>query len=732
MRKVIALLLLSTTAYGQQVISLLPAGYDGTKVKYVQHEKVIKDIFNRRPFELEITVEDVTLQLTRSFVFSDDFTTNLKINQKDIPLTYRGKVKGEENSRASVTILDKDIRGSYSYRGENYFFSPEEELHNALPAMNKSFDCRAEEISQPTQVPQKITGSVNLPCIGIRLEVDKDVFDKFKTESNLTGFIVGVWNEVFYLYEREGITLYLNEVFIHKDKEMYDCNDSYDCLKMIGQTVKSGVKSDLTQLWKLSSSASGGIAWLPGICSNPPYRTSYAGIDANYQVFPNSSWTVMVVAHELGHNLGSHHTHACKWNGDNTAIDGCYTTEGNCGNPGRPSEGGTIMSYCHLTSVGINFNLGFGDQPGDVIRRTVAVMPCISDKCSAEPECIDVDIQVKYDFYPTEISWKIKDSKGDIVEDSGTHGKDLAGAFVSKQICLPKGCYTLELTDTEGDGLVSSADKCQIYGYFKLSDPYKDLVKTSSWGYIREYDICIGEESMGQCEYINFDTRNVISYTIQDRGMAITNGNEIEVKNNGWKAIRFPYKVTRNTIIEFDFYSEKEAEIHAIGLDTGIVRLNPLRSVQVFGTQRWGYQDNNNYESGWKSYRVAIGEQYYRYKKSYIGDMKYMFFLADDDKRVGGNSIFRNIRVYENGQCQTTDIVDFLWHSSRSVPVFPNPADDRINLPDGLGKGYRIHNSMGEVVASGVNDGSSIDVSHLIAGNYYIASDGKYAKIIIH
>ena len=112
--------------------------------------------------------------------------------------------------------------------------------------------------------------------------------------------------------------------------------------------------------------------------------------------------------------------------------------------------------------------------------------------------------------------------------------------------------------------------------------------------------------------------------------------------------------------------------------------------------------------------------------------MKYMFFLADDDKRVGGNSIFRNIRVYENGQCQTTDIVDFLWHSSRSVPVFPNPADDRINLIDGLGKGYRIHNSMGEVVASGVNDGSSIDVSYLIAGNYYIASDGKYAKIIIH
>ena len=144
MRKVLFFLLLSATAYSQQVISLMPATYDGTKVKYVQHEKVIKDIFNRRPFELEITVDDVTLELTRSFVFGDDFTINLKINQKDIPLTYRGKVKGAENSRTSVTILDKDIRESYSYKGENYFFSPEEELYNALHEMNKPFDCLVE------------------------------------------------------------------------------------------------------------------------------------------------------------------------------------------------------------------------------------------------------------------------------------------------------------------------------------------------------------------------------------------------------------------------------------------------------------------------------------------------------------------------------------------------------------------------------------------------------------
>ena len=84
----------------------------------------------------------------------------------------------------------------------------------------------------------------------------------------------------------------------------------------------------------------------------------YAGINSSYADVPTYSWTVDVIAHELGHLFGSQHTHACVWNGNNTAIDGCYTTEGNCGNPGEPNKG-TIMSYCHL-GPGKDLSLGFG------------------------------------------------------------------------------------------------------------------------------------------------------------------------------------------------------------------------------------------------------------------------------------------------------------------------------------------------------------------------------------
>ena len=57
----------------------------------------------------------------------------------------------------------------------------------------------------------------------------------------------------------------------------------------------------------------------------------------------------MVCSHEIGHNIGSHHTHWCGWPGG--AIDNCADVEGSC--PNNPvAQVGTIMSYCHTTSSG--------------------------------------------------------------------------------------------------------------------------------------------------------------------------------------------------------------------------------------------------------------------------------------------------------------------------------------------------------------------------------------------
>jgi hypothetical protein len=97
------------------------------------------------------------------------------------------------------------------------------------------------------------------------------------------------------------------------------------------------------------------------------------------------------MTHEMGHSLGSPHTHACAWNGNNTPIDWCgptampaiITNEGlTCTSTVLPTSG-TIMSYCHLMSgIGINFSNGFGAQPAALIRNTIDSKPCLGTNCT--------------------------------------------------------------------------------------------------------------------------------------------------------------------------------------------------------------------------------------------------------------------------------------------------------------------------------------------------------------
>jgi hypothetical protein len=124
----------------------------------------------------------------------------------------------------------------------------------------------------------------------------------------------------------------------------------------VWNTTYAGVTRALAMMLsgKQPNGGASGIAWVNTLCGKY-YGTSFS------QVYTTgttpSSGDILVVAHELGHNFGSPHTHCYS-----TPVDNCYNAESGCfaGTKSCPaaqtingvtSVTGTLMSYCHLSGL---------------------------------------------------------------------------------------------------------------------------------------------------------------------------------------------------------------------------------------------------------------------------------------------------------------------------------------------------------------------------------------------
>ncbi len=184
------------------------------------------------------------------------------------------------------------------------------------------------------------------------------------------------------------------------------------------------INADLGQLLTYGGSARGGLAYVGTLCY-PSYSFSYANINDTYAEFPTYSWTVMVMAHELGHNLGSQHTQWCGWQGG--PIDNCARAEGSCTTVGpAPVDGGTIMSYCMGSPYGVKFSNGFGPLPGGVIRNMVSSSNCLASICAStvSPNIKNVTLtSAELEWAPVSdaVSYKVEYKKpSDTIWTSGT------------------------------------------------------------------------------------------------------------------------------------------------------------------------------------------------------------------------------------------------------------------------------------------------------------------------
>jgi PKD repeat protein len=392
----------------QHLAAPLDAGNYVKKADYlILEDSYVVEIKKERPniLVLDLPIEGQTyqVQLYKKEVTTQSYQVKAAsgaVTQKSKSVFYRGIVKDVKESFVSLSILNNSIHMTISNNSENFEIN---KINNSLYAAYKVSDskhsqdtgCSADDFYQFENVKiksdqdKRSTGD----CIEVYIECDFDSFQKNGSNvQNTEDWALALMNEVGILFGNEGVPMVVSDLLI------YDVPDPYLAGSTAGQMlgIMGGVVGNydgrLAHVFS-TRSVGGGVAYLNVLCANNngswgPFGVS-GSMNSNTVPFPIYSWNVMVIAHELGHNLGSQHTHDCVWNGNNTQIDDCgpeasYTT--NCydsNNPILPSSG-TIMSYCHLLgSVGINFNNGFGPQPGALLFDKYVSAGCVTgDDCS--------------------------------------------------------------------------------------------------------------------------------------------------------------------------------------------------------------------------------------------------------------------------------------------------------------------------------------------------------------
>lgn len=647
MKKLLAIAILLVTCYylnGQtELFQVVPKSYNNRQNVISLVPEGLVELSAGNP----VSIFDQSVSFSNSNPVTDDFTitTSSGIVRKSssLPSFYKSEVGG------IVVYADGGINGIINNKsldhdtGRTYIIS---ELEN----MQTGEFCNAENMTPPIAndnvKPAQYNTGAPKPCVKVYVEVDYDIFeDKGRSIDAVTDFVTGIFNEVHILYDNEGINLQLHKLFIWDTQSPYVDGSSSSMLDQFN-THRPSFDGDIGQL--LSYKSSGGIAWLSGLCHRfARYRRSFCNVKRSFSQYPVYSWNVMVTAHELGHQLGSRHTHSCSWNGDNTAIDGCAGfTEGSCDNPGVPSNGGTIMSYCHLQNVGINFQLGFGDQPGNVIRNFVAGANCLTE-CDTDPDPEDevVPLSVTYnpDWFGDENYFRIYNKDGSEVITSEKYSRKETSPVVTPVILNKSdGPYRFVFYDSYGDGV------CCNYGdgYIKLEWLDKQEIIEFNNGTRVEYTIDFDDPGPDDpIESINFEHYTINSYGgSQDRGtFELPTPNTLAIYDNAWKSIEYNYSVTTQTVIEFEFKSTVQGEIHGIGMDDTNDRISFLKTIKVYGLQNWGNTIFDTYTStdGWMKYVIPIGD-------FYQGSMKYLFFVSDNDQwPPTSNSYYRNVKIYE-------------------------------------------------------------------------------------
>ena len=378
----------------------------------------LHEIKDAKSFKLELDIpfqnQIIQVELHQVNLFADDFKVRTSDRNDPYPVTpglfYSGHVKNDPKSLVSFSIFEGEVNGIFSLpelgdialvkitsAEDEYMVFSDNDLTGTpdkFECLNQDNDTKLNKIR--SQVEQHLEERA-AGCISVDFEFDDEIYKDFGSNiTTVTNWFTSLFNHIKTIYANEQIEVTIKSLYIWTTADPYSSTvgTALDQVMASRQNDPSftGNLHHLVLGYVSQSVGISGVAYVDVLCS----RTYRFGTTRLYQyttwsTFPSTyQWDIGSIAHEIGHNFGSHHTQWCGWTGG--PIDNCYAVEGTCSPGPAPVNGGTIMSYCHL-STNYPMSNGFGPLPHTEIYNNFVAATCKSTSCSGiitpTPTCSD-------------------------------------------------------------------------------------------------------------------------------------------------------------------------------------------------------------------------------------------------------------------------------------------------------------------------------------------------------
>ncbi len=440
-------------------------------------------------------------------------------------LYFKGSVDGMDGSVAYLSQRENgEVRGLVSWLGRNWMIEERRDRNNEPQGLQQievtdavvsdPYNCGIENLIRAdekagTDRETEITHAPALPLTRmptadyfatVAIETDFEFYNLFGNEQDALTYIGDLFGYISTIYQND-----LGTALLVGDTNFWSTSsDPWEGTSTSCQLYEFG------NYWNANNSATprtishflsgkrtgGGIAWVGVLCrgafnvnnvscngldSSGTYGGDYgvsANLNGNFNASnPSMIWDVVVVAHEIGHNFNSPHTHCYNGVGGNAEpVDQCYSGQSGCYSGstslpcGQSGAGcGTIMSYCHLLSGGTSniapsfgLNHPHGVEPDRVPTRMrdhvvsrsssnptclpeVCTAPSITAQSSSSTQCVGANITLSVTAEGSGLSYQWYKNGNEV---AGATGATLVFNGIQSG---DGGSYTCIITNSCGD-----------------------------------------------------------------------------------------------------------------------------------------------------------------------------------------------------------------------------------------------------------------------------------------